>query len=953
MASYFNQIETKRYIKRKIPQTIQCVMKSKNPKRNSSQSQRTSLGTRLTQKQKLIFGSIISTMAIVLIVLVYQTFRSTKANAIDVIGDFRSKGNGAWNATTTWESFNGSAWVNAASVPSSANNVITIRSGHTVSVTANLTGIDQVVIESGGVMNVNSTRTVTINNGTGTDLINNGTITNSGTINLSASATVLNDAGSLYTHSQNGGNIPTATWNENATCSITGVTNSMPTGLGQNFGTFTWNSTSQSSNLGFNTNLTIQKDFNIVSTGFRYLGLTTNSTARTMTIGGNLNQTGGDFRGTNSSGGGTISLTGNMNLSNANSWFTVTSGSGACNMTIGGNLTISNGVFWSNEDVPANALTISGNYIQTNGIFIGTDFSGASTINITGNFDMSGSTVTSYCTLTSGSGLCTMNVQGNSTITGGNILLTESTNDGVFNTAANFTYTGGFVWENATSNVGRINFTGTGIQNANVTANTFYNVNYTAKTGSTLQMANAPSFLNGDGLFTLEAGAKLGIKSPDGISASGATGHVQTATRNFNTGADYEYNGITLQSTGTGLPSSVRNLTINNGANVILTNSVNIDNQFNLSIGNITTGSNNVTLGTSPAAIGVLTRTSGHVIGTLRRWVAGAIATGIEFPIGTTSSYNNMVLDFTSAPTGGLIMSSFSTGFPGVYGLPITDAGDVCTTIGSGWWTLTGSNGFSGGTFTVSARAEGFTGITDYTLLHLFRRDDDANVWTAQGTHAAVSGTPLIPIVNRTGLTSLGQFTITSNNINPLPVELTSFDVKAYNDDAKITWTTASESNSDYFIVERSKDNISYSEVRRMTAAGNSNNPRNYEVLDLNPLQGSSYYRLTQVDFDGQRETFDPKPFNLTVTLSGIKNLTASPNPFETDLKLTFESALTGMLPMIITKTNGQLIYNGNLSVKPGKNTVSMPLADQLKSGTYIVSIGEGASKAITKIIKK
>jgi hypothetical protein len=924
-------------------------MKSSKPLKTNTQSQRTNLSTRLSQKQKIVIGTVISTMAIILIVLVYQTFKSTDAKAA-VNGDYRTKATGNWNAVATWETYNGTAWVNAVATPTSGNNVITIQNGHTVTVTANVS-VDQVVIETGGIVNVNAGRTVTINNGAGTDFINNGTINNTGTINLSASATMLHDTNGVYAHTQNGGSVTTATWNENSTCEIKGTTNTMPTNIGQNFGNFIWNATGQSANLGFNTNMTIQKDFTILSSGSRYIGLTTNSTSRTMTIGGNIHQSGGDFRGTNSTGGGTIALTGSLNLTN--SWFTVSSGSGACNMTIGGDLNISGGVFWSNEDVTPNTLTITGNYNHTNGDFIGTDWNSTTTINIAGNLNISGDVATSYCTLTSGGGICTMNVAGTTTITGGNLLLTESTNEGILNVALDFTYTGGYVWEYSTTHVGKINFNSTGIQQCNVTSNTFYNVNYTVKNGATLQMANASSYLNGDGIFELEAGAKLGIKSTEGITTSGTTGHIQTATRNFNTAADYEYNGIALQSTGNGLPSNVRNLSINNGSHVILTNSVNADNQLHLIVGNLTTGSNNLTLGTSATSIGTLTRTSGHIIGSFRRWIANAITSGVVFPVGTSTSYNGITMDFTTAPNGGIIASTFTTGFPGVYGLPISDAGDVCTTIGSGWWTLSGSNGFSGGTYNVSTTAEGFSGISDYTLLHLFRRDDDANLWMANGTHVAASGNATTPIANRSALTSLGQFGITSSSINPLPIELVSFDVTPYNSAAKITWKTASEQNNDFFTVERSKDNITYEEIQKVTGAGNSNNPRNYEVMDHLPIPGTSYYRLTQTDYDGQKETFDPKPFNNTKTTSGIKNMVASPNPFETDLQLKFESDITGIIPMIISMANGQLIYNGNLSVKQGKNNIALPLADQLKSGSYLVTIGEGKSKVSTKIIKK
>ena len=924
-------------------------MKSSKPLKTNTPSQRTNLTTRLSQKQIFFMGTVISTMMIVLIVLVYQTFQNTKATAA-VNGDFRSKNNGNWNSNTTWESYNGTAWVNASSSPTSANNDIAIRNGHIVTVSANV-NVDQVVIEIGGTLNVNSGKSITINNGVGTDFINDGTINNTGNINLNTSATLSHDTNGIYKHTQNGGSIPTATWNENATCEIKGTTNSVPGNLAQNFGNFTWNATGQSSNLGLNTNMIIQKDFNIQSTGSKYLGLTMNSTSRTMSIGGSINQSGGDFRGTNSSGGGTITVTGNVNLSS--SWFTLTSGTGACNMTIVGNLNISGGTFWSNEDVINNSITINGNYTQTDGVFIGTDWTAATIINIGGDITISGDINTSYCVLTSGLGLCTFNVDGSASISGGNLLLTEDANQGIFNIKNNFTYTGGYVWESTILNTGQINFNGTGIQLCNVTANTFNHVNYTVKTGATLQMANATSYLNGDGIFTLETGSKLGIKSIDGITSSGATGHIQTATRIFNTSADYEYNGISLQSTGSGLPSSVRNLTINNGSNMILTNSVTADNQLNLLVGNVTTGSNSITLGTSDISPGTITRTAGHIIGSLRRWVPSAVTSGIIFPVGTPTSYNGIIMDFTTAPNGGIISSTFSTGFPGVFGLPITDAGDVCSTVGSGWWTLGGSNGFSGGEYNISTTAEGFTGISDYTKLHLFRRDDDANMWMASGTHVAASGNPTTPIANRSVFTSLGQFGITSTSINPLPVELVVFDVMPYNTAAKITWTTASEKNSDYFLVERSKDNKIFEETQKVTAGGNTSNPRNYEVIDHNPYMGTSYYRLTQTDLDGKQETFDPKPFNNTKSNFGIKNMMAIPNPFETDLQLKLESAMNGILPMTITMTNGQHIYNGNLSVKQGKNTISLPLANQLKSGSYMVTIGEGASKISTRIIKK
>lgn len=69
-----------------------------------------------------------------------------------VLGDYRSVVSGNWGVAATWETYNGAAWVAAGAAPTTANNIITIQSPHTVNIAANAT-IDQVVINSGGTVN--------------------------------------------------------------------------------------------------------------------------------------------------------------------------------------------------------------------------------------------------------------------------------------------------------------------------------------------------------------------------------------------------------------------------------------------------------------------------------------------------------------------------------------------------------------------------------------------------------------------------------------------------------------------------------------------------------------------------------------------------------------------------------------------------------------------------------
>lgn len=88
-----------------------------------------------------------------------------------------------------------------------------------------------------------------------------------------------------------------------------------------------------------------------------------------------------------------------------------------------------------------------------------------------------------------------------------------------------------------------------------------------------------------------------------------------------------------------------------------------------------------------------------------------------------------------------------------------------------------------------------------------------------------------------------------------LPIKLISFYGASNNKENKLSWVTKTEINNDFFILEKSYDAISFEEVEILSGAGNSVGIIRYEALDFNP-ENLTYYRLTQVDFDGNTETF-------------------------------------------------------------------------------------------------
>lgn len=92
-----------------------------------------------------------------------------------------------------------------------------------------------------------------------------------------------------------------------------------------------------------------------------------------------------------------------------------------------------------------------------------------------------------------------------------------------------------------------------------------------------------------------------------------------------------------------------------------------------------------------------------------------------------------------------------------------------------------------------------------------------------------------------------------------LPVDLLSFKAIALHNAIKLTWTTATESDNDYFTLFRSPNGFEYLElVGKVNGAGTSNIPITYTYIDDNPSNGINYYVLTQTDYNGDRKQYDP-----------------------------------------------------------------------------------------------
>jgi hypothetical protein len=92
-----------------------------------------------------------------------------------------------------------------------------------------------------------------------------------------------------------------------------------------------------------------------------------------------------------------------------------------------------------------------------------------------------------------------------------------------------------------------------------------------------------------------------------------------------------------------------------------------------------------------------------------------------------------------------------------------------------------------------------------------------------------------------------------------LPIQLIDFTVDSHVDYNQIEWVTATELNSSFFVIEVSQNGEEWTSMVELPAAGNSNEIIGYRFQHYYPLPTINYYRLIQVDINGQRAVYGPQ----------------------------------------------------------------------------------------------
>lgn len=763
-------------------------------------------------------------------------------------------------------------------------------------------------ISIAGTLIVSSTDDLGIYNATNSATTVTGTLNGSGGTITSTASNLTISSGGTYQHAQNGGTIPTATWNAASTVNVTGITSTVPGGLnGQTFGNFIWNS-NQSGTISLEASFTVAGNMTVSQTGAEDLRIANGGTARTVTVNG-------DFV---------------FSSNSATDFFTVVSGTGAATLNVDGNFTKSGAsTFLLKEDNGNAALNIGGDFSMSGGVFDQRDISttGTSIVTVDGNFSLSGGTY---------------DISGVGAI-------------GVLNVAGDFSVIGTSTFTETSSGSGSVNFTGTTNYTSSGTrfANT---INFTVNTGASLFLGANDFGLGSGGTFTLSSGATLGIGHASGITTTGTASNVRnTGTRTYNAGATYVYNGTAAQVTGTGLPATVAGLTFNNtSTGVTLSQSVAISTLATFTDGIVTLGGNTFTVNGGANATGA--SDASFVNGAVTK--NGAVgAGGFDFPIGL-SGLGYMPIKIANVAAGTSFTANYvrasaktTFGVAGLAGLGLQGVSN-CE-----YWTLD-RTGASNADITMYWNAHSPCNGTGYVAnpplgLRIVHYNTSTNQWDAHGG-GSISGTSTAGSLTWSNVSSFSPFALgaLAGSQSSLPVMYDN--VKAYGKGTgvQIEWSNLTEREIIKYDVQRSLNGSDFTSISTHLPKSNRNDKADYTDFDAAPAQGTNYYRIKAYEIGGK--LVYSKILRVEIGGSTQARFSVYPNPVTgNQVTVGFNNLKQGKYTVRIVNAAGQDIHRQVINSQGNSMTQTLQLPASAKSGMYTMLIsGDNFKESKVFIIK-
>lgn len=181
-----------------------------------------------------------------------------------------------------------------------------------------------------------------------------------------------------------------------------------------------------------------------------------------------------------------------------------------------------------------------------------------------------------------------------------------------------------------------------------------------------------------------------------------------------------------------------------------------------------------------------------------------------------------------------------------------------------------------------------------------------------------------------------------------LPIELLNFTAVGETNKVRLNWRTASETNNNFFTIEKSLNGTDWNTIGIVKGAGNSTQILNYESYDYKPVTGTQYYRLKQSDFDGKYD------YSKSVAVEFKENFSFSlyPNPAHANTSVFINIKTSAeedkSILVVVYDITGREIYSKiNILEKENGQITAVDPSMTLSPGIYVISAS--ADNAIYK----
>lgn len=210
--------------------------------------------------------------------------------------------------------------------------------------------------------------------------------------------------------------------------------------------------------------------------------------------------------------------------------------------------------------------------------------------------------------------------------------------------------------------------------------------------------------------------------------------------------------------------------------------------------------------------------------------------------------------------------------------------------------------------------------------------DDEELTFTATAT------SHLVILRDETCNTGFSLHDLCVTNNGPLPVELLDFHAKETTGKVKIVWRTASELDNEGFQIQRSADGKKWGNLAFVPGHGTTHEEQSYNYNDERTLPGMNYYRLRQMDFDGQSEY--SKVISVEMK-NGGRGIRFFPNPAAESVRFALGTVYAGEATLTLYDGMGRLVKSQALLLEGGAFSTDIGLCD-LPAGVYLAKVQAG-----------